>query len=102
MIPTIPPRRSLSKTIGLPPKPTAPAPTSEKRIAYLLTESGIDGRAPTTIVSAFWSEAERDAAFAADPNRNWLGKSERIVNLSVARKEALAKLNGLDRLLLGL
>lgn len=73
-----------------------------KVIVYTATDSGIDGRAPTTVLYASLSEAERDAMIEADPSRAWRGKSEVIVDLSVVAAQALAKLDGIDRLALNL
>ena len=74
----------------------------KKRIAYVFTDNGVDGREPTQIVYASWSETERDAAFEKDKNKNWYTKSEVIVDVVEARKQALNKLNGVDNLVLGI
>lgn len=73
-----------------------------KRIVYLVTDNGIDGRERTSIVAAAWTENARDKLIEKDPAKNWRGKEERIIDEAFARKEALAKLDGLDRFLLGL
>lgn len=75
-----------------------------KRIAYLITSNDVDGRGPTVIEQAFWDEQDRDTAFNGKPEnvRCYLGKREQIVDEEPTKKAALAKLNGLDRLLLGL
>ncbi len=74
-----------------------------KKIAYTITSNGIDGREPTVIGEAFWDEGQRDIAWnQLEPDqRTWLSKGELIVDVDKAVKEAVAKLNGLDRLVLG-
>ena len=49
------------------------------------------------IVSAAWTEAERDAHLGKDRNQAWRTKAEVIVDIEKAQKEARAKLNGLDQ-----
>jgi hypothetical protein len=71
-----------------------------KKIAYLITDSGCDGREKTTIRHAFWDEAERDTAFKNDKNKAYYSKSEIIVDVERDTKIASAKINGLDKLLL--
>lgn len=73
-----------------------------KQIVYVATDSGIDGRAPEKVLYAAFDEQTRDNLVAADKSRNWRGKKEVIVDVSLARKQALAKLDGIDRLVLGL
>lgn len=71
-----------------------------KRIAYTITDNGIDGREKTDIRHAFWDEAQRDAAYDADKNKAYYSKGEMIVDEAKQRAATLAKLDGLDRLLL--
>lgn len=73
-----------------------------KQIVYLITDNGIDGLARTSLVAAFWSEADRDEAFAADQNRAYYGKDERIIDPAVRRDKALDKLDSIDKLVLEL
>lgn len=73
-----------------------------KQIVYTVIDSGIDGRAPSTVLYAAPSEEERDRLLNSDPSKMWRATGEQIVDLEVARKAALAKLNGIDRLALGL
>lgn len=73
-----------------------------KRIAYLATDNGIDGREPTKVMYASFDEKERDALLNADKSKAWRSKAEQIVDVEAARKKALAKLDGIDRLVLGL
>jgi hypothetical protein len=73
-----------------------------KRIAYTISSSGVDGREPKRIEKAFWNEDVRNKEFDNDPNKNYLTKGEQIVNEDEARKTALAKLDGIDTLILNL
>lgn len=73
-----------------------------KRIAFLITENGVDGRAPTVIVAAFWDEEARDKAFDADKNKAYYGKDDRIVDIPKQREKAMARLDPIDMMVLGL
>lgn len=73
-----------------------------KQIVYTVTSNGIDGREPTTVVQAFLDEEERNRMLNASKNKNWRSKGEMIVDMELARKQALAQLDGLERLVLGL
>lgn len=72
-----------------------------KQIAYLVIDNGIDGREKDTVVEAFWNEGERNAFINQSPNKGYYSTGEKIVDVEVDTKAAMAKLNGLDRLLLG-
>lgn len=73
-----------------------------KKIAYLVTDSGIEGRDSTKVLYATWTEEARAAKLAVDKSRNWRSTDEKIVDLESARAAALAKLDGVDRLVLNL
>jgi len=73
-----------------------------KRIAYVITDNGVDGREPTSIVFASFSEAERDMAFENDKAKSWHSKAERIVESDAVASQALARLDGIERLALNL
>lgn len=73
-----------------------------KKIVYVATDSGVDGCAPTKVMYAAFDEAERDTMLEADKSKAWRGTSEVIVDVEAARKKALTKLDGIDRLVLGL
>lgn len=73
-----------------------------KRIAYLIEDCGVDWCNPQRCLHAFWNEADRGIILRADPNRRWRSTREVIVDDTVVRKEALAKLDGIDRLVLDL
>ena len=71
-----------------------------KKIAYTITDSGMDGRSKTRVVAAFWTEEARDAALEKDKNRIYRSTGEQIVDVAVQEKSAIAKLDGIDRLVL--
>lgn len=73
-----------------------------KQIVYFATDNGVDGRAPTSVMYASFSEKERDAMIDADASKAWRGKGEKIIDEKTAQAQALAKLDGIDRLVLGL
>ena len=73
-----------------------------KRIAYTITDSGMDGMSKTHVTEAFWHEMERDEFLSKDKNKAWRSTGEMIVEPDQARRQALAKLDGLDKLALGL
>ena len=72
-----------------------------KVILYILTTSGVDGRAPTSIEYAFDTEAQREAKLKAlGTNAAWYSKEEKIVDLVSGTKQAFAKLDGVDMYLI--
>jgi hypothetical protein len=73
-----------------------------KRIAYTVIDCGVDGREAATVLYATFDETERDALLEQDESKAWRSKSETIVDDTTAVSQALAKLNGIDRLVLGL
>ena len=73
-----------------------------KFIAYTIVDNDVDGRGPSRIVAAYMFEEKRDEAFEANKNKNYLSKGEVIVDKEKRKAEALAKLDGIDRLVLGL
>ncbi len=72
------------------------------KIVYLITDSGVDGREQTKVIYASYDEQERDKVHEASKNKNWHAKSMRIAEVERETKQALAKLDGISRLLLGL
>ena len=75
---------------------------THKRIVYTCVDSGVDGKDKPRIVHAFFHEHERDKAFNDSKNKAYLSKQEQIVEVNSAEQAALAKLDGLDKLVLGL
>lgn len=74
-----------------------------KQIIYTIRDNGVDGRAPTTTVFASMNEDERDRVFDHSKNKAYFSKGEVIADMVDGRyKSALAKLDGIDRLALGL
>lgn len=73
-----------------------------KQILHTITDNGVDGRSPTVTVYASFSEVDRDERFEADKAKAWRSKADVIVDLGLARLQALAKLSVVDRLILGL
>lgn len=73
-----------------------------KKIVYIGVDNGIDGRERDQILYAAWKEDELLKLHKSDKSKNLRTCSEIIVDVEKAKKEALAKLNGVDRLVLGL
>ena len=73
-----------------------------KQIVYTVTDSGVDGMSKTSILYATFDEAERDKMLSVDKSKAWRSTSETIVDVETARARALRKLDGIDRLVLGL
>jgi hypothetical protein len=70
------------------------------KIIYLITDNGVDGRAQTSVIFASYDEQERDATYDISRNKAWYNKAKRIVEVERETKQALAKLDGVGRLLL--
>ena len=73
-----------------------------KKIVYTVTDNGIDGRGPTVTLYASYNETERDRMLEEDKSKAWRSTHEQIVDMDTAVCQALSKLNGIDRLVLGL
>lgn len=73
-----------------------------KKIVYTAIDEGVDGREPPRVIYAFFTEADRDEAVDKDKAKLWRRKGEQIVDTDLAVVQALSKLNGIDRLVLGL
>lgn len=74
-----------------------------KKIVFLITSNGIDGRAPTSIEFASFSEEERDSVYNSKKNKNkpYQSTSEKIIDPEEEKKKALAKLDKVDKMILG-
>jgi len=72
------------------------------KIVYTISSYGEDGRAPESIVVASFSEKYIDHSLNNLKFPNYYSKNKRIVEVKSATKQALARINGLDRLLLGI
>lgn len=73
-----------------------------KVIVFLILDNGIDGREKTTEVFASENEAERDNLYEKAVNKDYWKKDEKIVDMEVAKKQALARLTATDKLVLKL
>ena len=73
-----------------------------KRIAYLVTDSGVDGMQPTHSLYASFDETKRDAMLEKDKAKAWRSKDEEIIDEASVYMRALSKLDGVERLVLGL
>ena len=73
-----------------------------KQIIYIAVDNGIDGMAKDSILYASFDESELIKLMNKDKSKPWRTKKEVIVDVDSAKKQALRKLNGIDRLVLGL
>lgn len=73
-----------------------------KVIAYCVNDNGVDGREPTKILYATLTERNRDELLAADKGKDYRSTSEEIIDKAEAIQKALGKLNGIDRMVLGI
>lgn len=73
-----------------------------KQIVYYAVDNGIDGRESDSILYAAFNEQDLDNMLNRDPSKAWRTKKEKIIDAVSIQKQALAKLNGIDRLVLNL
>lgn len=73
-----------------------------KRIAFTITYNGVDGFEKTSIEYASWDEDERDQKYDNLKSPGYYNKNEMIVDEEAAHKQAMNKLDGVDRLVLEL
>lgn len=73
-----------------------------KQAIFTAVDNGIEGKDPDIIVFASQVEAVRDHWLENNPNKNWYSKKDMVVDLKVCKKQALAKLDGLDKLALAI
>lgn len=72
-----------------------------KRIAYTLETSGVDGREEPEIYFASWDEKERgDFHKGLANNKGYYQPREIIVHVEEVQRLALAKLDGLEKLII--
>ena len=81
-------------------KPSKTDRMNKDVIVYCATDHGIDGREVTKVMYAALHEDQLKALIAADPNKAWRQVEKRIVNLAYLKIEALAKLDGIEKLAL--
>lgn len=72
------------------------------RIAYLVTDHGVDGRDKEHIVFASFDEQEANDWYNGNPNKAYYSQTKRIIEVEKETKQAMAKLNGVHRMLLGI
>jgi hypothetical protein len=73
-----------------------------KTIVYTIDDSGVDGRERSRPIAAFFEEDDRNKAYKdMGANACYYQISERIIDTDKQSKEALGKLNGIDKLVLG-
>lgn len=74
-----------------------------KQIVYLITSNGVDGRGKESIDFAVFNEETRNNAFNAfHKYKTYYSKVDRIIDVELQQKQSLAKLNALDKLLIGI
>jgi len=70
------------------------------KIVYLITDHGIDGREPESILFATYDSQECEDVFNGSKNKAYYSKTKRIVEVEKATSQAMAKLDGIQRLML--
>ena len=73
-----------------------------KRIVYYVGYEGIEGKDKLRITFASFDEKEVIEHIEKDVNKNWLHKGEKIIDVEYETKQALAKIDGIGKLLLGI
>lgn len=73
-----------------------------KKIVYSAVDNGIDGMSKDSILYSSFDEKELKSLLSKDPSRTFRTVKESIVEEESAIRKALSKLNGIDRLVLGL
>lgn len=71
-------------------------------IVYTAENYGMDGRDKRSIAFASFIKAERDKWLEDNPNRAYYSENKFIADTVSDHRQALSKLNGLDRLFLEL
>lgn len=73
-----------------------------KTIIYSAVDNGIDGMEKESVLYSSFDEAELKSQIQKDPSRAWRRVKEQIIDTDSAKQQAFSKLNGIDRLVLGL
>ena len=73
-----------------------------KRICYLSTDHGVDGRGKERVVFASFDEQARNKHIENDKSKAWRTKKEIIIDTDKVVKQALNKLTPIDRLVLNI
>ena len=74
----------------------------EDKIVYVLIDGGADGKDTPSIAYASFDRVEFDKYYDNMQFPNSYRKDKQIVEINTAKKEALVKLDGIQRLVLGL
>ena len=72
------------------------------KIVYLITDYGVEGRAPESITYASFDKSQRDKYYDSLKFSSYYSKAKRIIDTEHERKQALAKLNGVHKLVLSI
>ena len=72
------------------------------KIAYTVTRAGDGGRGAQKVEFASFSKDERDDFFKALMFPGYYNKASCIINIAIVEKQGLAKLDGIQRLILSL
>lgn len=73
-----------------------------KKIIYFIGESGMDGMQKEKILFASFDEQETKTQYNQAKYKNWYRLGEKIIDVEKETKQTLAKLNGVDKLLLNI
>ncbi len=71
-------------------------------IVYCAVDSGVDGREAPRVLYAAFSQVELNAMLARDLSRKHRAVEKKIINVRDTKQAAIKKLDGVDRLVLGL
>lgn len=75
---------------------------ANKQIVFTITDNGMDGMGKSDIVFASFDESAILKRHGSDVYKVYRVFGERIVDIDKAKKVALSKLDGIDKLILGL
>lgn len=59
---------------------------------------GVDGRGPAKVMYAYLTPEQLDRRIADDKNKAWRTVEKKIVNLATVKAQALAKLDGIEKM----
>lgn len=73
-----------------------------KKAYFLVIDDGVEGQGPSKIVFASSQEKTRDNWLEMHPLKNYYRAEDKVLDLDQVRKNALSKLDGIERLALGI
>lgn len=73
-----------------------------KKIIFSIASNGVDGLEHKTIYKAFFDEKERDNYLKIMKNSSYFYPLDEIVDIEKETSKSRNKLNGIDKLLLGI